>query len=118
MSNDTRASEVSGTVHVWVNPPSTVLPLMRSPVRFVVGTPTGPSNNSWKVWVHGQDAYVACRDNFEGFKVSLHASGIWRLGFTQEFAQARPDIVPEGEDRVWKKWKPTLDEANPALVAF
>jgi hypothetical protein len=70
------------------------------------------------VWVHREDTYVACRDNFLGFKVSLHASGVWRLGFTEEFAEARPDLVPPGNDRVWKKWRPTLDRQNRLVIAF
>jgi hypothetical protein len=106
------------TLHVWTNPPGTVLPLKRSPVRFAVGTPMGPSTSSWKLWVRKDDIYVACRDNFSGFKVSLHASGIWRVGFTREFALERTDIVPEGQDRVMKKWMPRLDMPNQAVIGF
>jgi hypothetical protein len=104
--------------YIWVNPPEISIPLTRSPVRFAVGAPTGASTNSWKVWVHKDDIYVACRDNFSGIKVSLHASGIWRVGFTQEFAQARSDIVPEGQDRIMKKWKPKLDGAQQVIIGF
>lgn len=115
MDIDTRNVQ---TARIWVNPPETSIPLTRSPVRFAVGTPTGASTNSWKVWVRKDDIYVACRDNFSGFKVSLHASGIWRVGFTQEFAQMRTDIVSEGHDRVMKKWKPNLDVSEQVIIGF
>ena len=68
------------TVHLWVNPPETPLPLIQSPLRVAVGTPTGPSTHSWRVWVQDQDVYVKCRDNLRELKVSLHASGIWAGG--------------------------------------
>ena len=106
-------------IHVWADPPDTEFPLTTSPVRLAVGTPRGTSSNSWKVWVRGEDTYVACRDNFREFKVSLHASGIWRLGLTEEFAKARPDmLLPQGNDRVWKKWRPTLDVENRLAIGF
>lgn len=80
--------------------------------------PTGASTNSWKVWVRGDDVYVACRDNFREFKVSLHASGIWRVGFTNDFAKRRPDMLPVGGDRVWKKWTPRLDDQHRSVIGF
>lgn len=87
-------------------------------MRFSIGTPTGPSTNSWKVWVRGEDAYVACRDNFREIKVSLHASGIWRLGFTEQFAQSNRSMAPPEKDRAWKKWRPTLDDEHRMVIAF
>jgi len=91
---------------------------MKSPVRFAVGTPSGLSTNSWKIWVHREDTYVACRDNFREIKISLHASGRWRIGFTQNFIKVRPETFAEGKDRVWKKWKPSLDAAHPYVIGF
>ena len=108
----------SDAINVWVSPPNTPLPVKRSEVRFAIGTPSGRSSNSWKVWVRGQDTYVACRDNFREIKVSLHASGTWRLGFVEQLARTRLDIVPPGKDRVWKKWSPVFDESNRAVTAF
>jgi hypothetical protein len=109
---------ISPAIHAWANPPDTAFPLTQSPVRLSIGTPTGPSTNSWKVWVKGEDAYVACRDNFREIKVSLHASGIWRLGFTEPFAQSNRDMVPPEKDRIWKKWRPTLDDEHRMAIAF
>jgi len=68
--------------------------------------------------VHGDDIYVACRDNFREFKVSLHASGIWRLGLTEQFVKASPDTLAPGQDRAWKKWRPTLDSSNRLVIGF
>lgn len=77
----------------------------------------GPSTNSWKTWVRKEDAYVACRDNFREFKVSLHASGTWRVAITEEALRERPNLVPSGADRVLRKWHPSVAEF-PAIVAF
>lgn len=117
MNNKTEPP-LHGKVHLWVNPPDTRLPLVRQPLRFAVGTPTGASTNSWKVWVHGDDVYVSCRDNFREIKVSLHASGIWRVGFTDDFAKQRPDVLSASGDRVWKKWKPRLDDQHRSVIGF
>lgn len=116
--NDKAESPLRDKVHLWVNPPDTRLPLVRQPLRFAVGVPTGTSTNSWKVWVRGNDVYVACRDNFRAVKVSLHASGIWRVGFTDDFAKQRPDMFPAGGDRVWKKWTPRLDDQHRSVIGF
>ena len=117
-SDDVAPSDSARSVHIWVNPPETSVPLTRGPFRFAIATPAGPSTNSWRTWVRGSNAYVACRDNFQGFKVSLHASAIWRLGFSDRFAQTRPDIIPRGQDRVLKKWRPDPDLSKGAVIAF
>jgi len=117
MSTDS-PSVPPGGVPLWVNPPETRLPLTAQPLRFAVGAPGQRSTNSWKVWVRGNDTYVACRDNFRQIKVSLHASGIWRLGFTETLANAKPEMLPKGGDRVWKKWTPVLDEEHRTAIGF
>lgn len=108
----------ANALHVWVNPPATPLPLTKSPCRVAVGTPSGPSTNSWRIWVQGDDVYIKCRDNFRELKVSLHASGIWRLGFTEEFIRSRPDFLPDGKDRVWKKWRPSFTDPKRPVIGF
>jgi len=105
-------------MHMWVNPPETELPLSSSPCRVAVGTPSGPSTNSWRIWVHGDDVYVKCRDHFREFKVSLHASGIWRVAFTEEFIRSRPDFLPEGKDRVLKRWQPSFADPTRPVIGF
>jgi hypothetical protein len=100
---------MANKIVAWIKPPERQVPVTTSPIRFAVGTPHGPSTNSWKLWVHGEDIYVACRDSISEFKVSLHASGVWRLGFTERAARERKDLVPEGSDRAWRKWKPSFE---------
>jgi len=105
-------------IHVWVNPPNTPLPLTASPVRVAIGTPRGQSSNSWRLWVQGEDIYVKCRDDFRELKASLHASGIWRFGFTEEFVRSQPSILPVGKDRAWRKWKPDLADPQKPVIGF
>lgn len=112
------AEDKARDVHVWANPPETKLPITRLPFRFAIGTPAGPSTNSWRVWAHGEDVYVKCRDNFREMKASLHASGRWRFGFTQEAIEARPDLLPEGTDRALTKWESRLDRSNRLEVGL
>jgi hypothetical protein len=104
-------------VYLWVNPPETALPITASPLRVAIGTPDGRSTNSWKVWVHGDDTYVACRDSFRELKASLHASGTWRFGFTEKFAASRPEVL-DGRDRAWKKWQPDLSDPSKPVIGF
>jgi hypothetical protein len=104
-------------IGIWVNPPHTPIPLHARELRFAIGMPIGPSTNSWKVWVRKEDAYVACRDNFREFKVSLHASGTWRVAVTEEALRSRADLVPPGTDRVLKKWRPSVGD-TPAIIGF
>jgi hypothetical protein len=108
----------SGVVHLWVNPPTTPTPLTGRAVRFAVGTPDAASTNSWRVWTSRDDAYIACRDNFREFKISLHASGKWRLGFTSTAIKERPDLIATGGDRAWHKWTPDLSDPTRAIIAF
>lgn len=94
--------------NVW--PSGQHLPISTSPVRFAIGQPDGPSSNSWRVWTSPKgDTYVACRDNFNNVKVSLHASGRWRMAFTQEAIAQNPNLVTASQDRSWEVW----DEPDP-----
>jgi hypothetical protein len=105
-------------MHVWANPPGTPFALQQSRVRFAVGTPTSSSSNSWRVWTRGLDTYIACRDAYREVKVSLHASGRWRLGFTEKAVTDRPYLLPPGADRVWKKWEPDTSDPTKVIVAL
>ena len=95
------------TIHVWVNPPDSPVPRRAKTIRFAIGTPHGLSSDSWKAWVHNNDAYFACRDDLREFKVSLHASNIWRLALTEEAVAKRPDLLAGREDRLLQRWHPT-----------
>jgi len=74
-------------------------------IRFALGEPEGLSSLSWRVWVNQNgDSYIACRDNYQELKVSLHRSGRWRIGLTVEGANATAHLRPAGEDRAWDVW--------------
>lgn len=105
-------------LHVWVSPPNKKIPLVNSPIRFAVGTPDGMSSNSWRVWVRGEDVYVSCRDNFKELKVSLHASGVWRVAFTEQAFSSNPDLFSANGDRLLQRYKPDLTQKNKAVVGF
>jgi hypothetical protein len=116
MAEDDTSS--SGHLFVWTNPPGTRIPITTSPFRVAAGTPAGRSGNSWRVWTTGGDAYVACRDNFREFKVSLHASGIWRVAFTEQALQARPDLALPSGDRVIHRYTSDQADRTRAVVGF
>lgn len=94
------------------------LPLRRSPVRFAVGSPNGTTSNTWRVWTNGDDVYLACRDNFKETKVSLHASGRWRMGYTNEALARNANLVGAGQDRAWEVWDEPPATVPNVVVAF
>jgi hypothetical protein len=106
-------------LHIWVSPPNTPIPLTKQPIRIAVGTPKGVSSNSWRIWAKGMDTYVSCRDNFKEFKVSLHASGIWRVAFTKQAIKSRPDLFNKSNgDRVISRRTPDLTDSTKAVIGF
>lgn len=96
-----------------------VIPVRRGPVRFAVGPPNGLTSNAWRVWTtkHG-DVYIACRDNFKEAKVSLHASGRWRMGFTAEAIAKNSNLLPSDHDRAWEVWDRPLPTLPKTVIAF
>lgn len=56
------------------------------------------------MWVQPDgDVYIACRDNYEELKVSLHGKR-WRVGVTGEAAEKTKHLRPPGADRAWMTW--------------
>ncbi len=54
----------------------TGLPLRKPPLNFSIRRPDGLFSKRWGVNTNGKgDAYIYCRDDADGEKVSLHASG-------------------------------------------
>ena len=93
-----------------IPPAAAGLPFRTGPIRFAVGAPDGLSSNSWRFWTERSgDAYLACRDNFQNMKVSLQASGRWRMAYTAEAVAENPARVPPAENRAWEVW----DEPQP-----
>jgi hypothetical protein len=81
-----------------------VLPILNKPARFAVGDPNGLTSNSWIVKSHSVSGiYIACRDNFNEAKVSLHpkGKGDWRMAFvSKEIAQK----MTGDTKREWSVW--------------
>jgi hypothetical protein len=94
-----------------------VLPLRQSPIRFCVGYPDGLTSNSWRFWVHQSSIYIACRDNFQEAKVSLHPSGQWRMGFTEQGIKKYP-WIPADRNRAWDIWPEPSPQLPQTVVAF
>ncbi len=81
------------------------LPVTHGEIRFAVGDPIGLTSNSWKMWTGPKgDVYIACRDNFTHAKVSLHASGRWRMGFTEQAMREKPELAAAKRNRAWDVW--------------
>ena len=90
----------------------TDLPVITGEIRFAVGHPSGVTSNSWRMWATKKgDVYLACRDNLTDTKVSLHASGRWRMGFTREAIAGKPDLMAGERNRAWEVW-----DAPPATL--
>jgi hypothetical protein len=88
-------------------------------LRFAIGHPAGITSNSWKVWANQKgDVYLVGRDNYRELKVSLHVSGRWRMGLTQEALRENPGLVSSDQDRVWGKWERPAESLPGAVRAF
>jgi hypothetical protein len=102
-----------------IAPAAAGLPFRTGSIRFAVGAPDGLTSNSWKFWTERSgDAYLACRDNFQNMKVSLHASGRWRMAYTAEAVAENPALVPAGENRAWEVWDEPPPVIPDVVVAF
>ena len=73
----------------------------RKTLRFAVGTPTEYRSAVWRLWVQGNDIYLAARTTVSLIKLSLHRSGTWRLAWTESSGiRAR-----HSADRVEERWE-------------
>lgn len=96
-----------------------ILPIRTGPVRFAVGDPNGLTSNSWRVWTtRNHDIYVKCRDNFREVKVSLHETGRWRMGFTEEASASSPNLLQADQDRAWEVWDRPAEHLPDTVIAF
>lgn len=96
-----------------------IIPVKKGSIRFAAGDPAGLTSNSWKVWTNKKgDVYLSCRDNFRETKVSLHASGRWRMGFTSQALSERPTLISDGENRAWEVWNQPTEQIPDTVLAF
>ncbi len=73
-------------------------------VRFAVGNPEGPRSTVWRLWASGDHVYISSRLYGDTIKASLHKSGKWRWGFTEEYTARENSLLPAGADRALHKW--------------
>jgi len=85
----------------------------RNTIRFAVGSPTTAGSWLWRLWVNKNDVYLGTRDKLQAFKVSLHASDVWRIAFVEGLA--RPD---QKSDRVIVKWRRPSELAPGLTIAI
>ena len=79
----------------------------------------GLTSNAWRFWtIPAGDAYLAGRDNFKEVKVSFHASGRWRMGFTEEAVTKNPAILPDTSNRAWNIWDEPPQTIPHTVTAF
>lgn len=91
-------------------------PLENQPLRFSAGDPEQLTSNSWRVWAApAGDVYLTCRDNYRQLKASLHMSGSWQFGFTQEAAAG---LLTGGAPRHWEIWPRPDPQYESATAAF
>ena len=107
------------TMKTNITPSQLKLPILKGPIRFAVGPPDGLTSNAWRMWASKQgDVYIACRDNFKEVKISLHASGRWRMGFTTEAINKNPKLLLSGTNRAWDVWDKPSESLPDSVVAF
>jgi hypothetical protein len=69
-------------------------------LRFAVGSPSEYRSAVWRLWVQGNDVYLAGRTTVNVIKFSLHRSGIWRLAWTDSSGLR----AGNSSDRVEHRW--------------
>ena len=88
------------------------LPCRQSPLRFAVQMENGLTSNAWGVGVEKKgDAYIYCRDNMRGQKISLHKSGKQHISLDRSLLSA-----PTIESRFMNQWREP--EGSPVVPTF
>lgn len=72
-------------------------------LRFQIVASDGRRSDVWRVWSDGSDVYLAPRSKGEDFKISLHASGWWRIAFTRKYAEKMDRLGTWNSDRCLEK---------------
>jgi hypothetical protein len=73
----------------------------KNTIRFAVGSIDEYRSAIWRLWVQGNDVYLAARVLTGFIKISLHKSGIWRLAWTDASG-----VKAQGSmDRVEERWQ-------------
>lgn len=93
----------------------------KQPLRFTFAITTGPravlTTGGWRLWVRGDDTYIADKATGALWKTSLHGDVAWRLAATQEAMAGDAPPIPPGMDRaLWKFDPPPF--VNGGRLAF
>ena len=88
----------------------------RTEARFAVGTRNGPQSSIWKVWVHGDEAYIASRAFGKYQKVSLHSSGQGQWSLTDDWVKETPSR--RNAERHIVRWTMPLPVEGQAALVF
>lgn len=76
------------------------MPGKKAAIRFGARGLARPASAVWRLWVEGDETYLAARDLGGTFKISLHSSGRWRGAWTE-----RSGVLEEhSEDRKVFSW--------------
>ena len=95
------------------------LPVRKGPLRFAIGNPAETTSNSWRMWTENLgDIYLLCCDNYREVKVSLHATGRWRMAITDAAVARNPRLVPPGTNRAWEVWDEPPGTLPDMVTAF
>lgn len=71
----------------------------RNTLRFQVTAADGRCSDVSRAWSDGNNVYLAPRMKGGEFKISLHESGKWRIGFTERYAALMRELGTWGADR-------------------
>jgi hypothetical protein len=96
---------------------------MSSHFRFAISGPNSKYSGGWCIFSHGNDFYLGARSILGSIKISLHASGICRIAFTErQMALMRAQGLELSNDRALLKWRraasPEVGAVHVASLIF
>lgn len=97
--------------------------LTRSNFRFAVGGDETGYSSPWTAFGNGNEYYIGARSAKGSSKISLHQSGIGRVGLTEkQFRALSADGLTQPSDRAMIKWRrpptPDIGAAHVASIIF
>jgi hypothetical protein len=92
----------------------------KSELRFGVSDGAGKRGATWKLSVGkaAPDVYLACRALQGTLKISLHASGEWRIAYLERAHKKLVDGLPGDRGRVIREWPRPREFAFGSTLAF
>lgn len=90
----------------------------RFSLRIVEGENAGLGVGSFRIWTARNDIYVTSKDLASTLKVSLHASGKWRVAYTEEHMRSPSPLWPQESDRATHKFRapPFVEGIQTAFI--